>query len=129
MVDRTRAALEATGRPASQLRFSFVYVAEAHPSDGWRFENNEEFVQHRSVAERLAALERLRELVPGLAKHRVLADNMANSLAAGFGLRNAGIVVIEDERCYLENRTDTPDGFQPGRLEKWLSKRLFGKKK
>lgn len=113
------------GRSPDEVRLSFLYVAEAHPSDGWRFENNEEFAKHRSAEERLRALRHLRDLVPSLAPHRALADNMQDSLRAAFGCQNAGIVVVEDGRCCLENKTDSPDGFQPGRLAKWLRNRLF----
>ncbi len=123
-VDRTRAALSAAGKPELAPRLVFLYVSEAHPSDGWRFERNAEVARHRSPEDRLAALARLQAMVPELAGEVAVTDNLKDTLMTAFGCRNAGIVVIEEGVCRLENKTDTPDAFKPSRLAKWLKARF-----
>jgi hypothetical protein len=110
------------------VKFLFVYVREAHPSDGWQMPQNEEqkviFAQPRTIAERReiagVCCTKLKMTMPCVVD---TIDNKVDQAYAGW-----------PERLFIVNPRGTiayagqvgPFGFDPAEVEAWLRKNLPG---
>jgi type I thyroxine 5'-deiodinase len=102
--------------------FLVVYIEEAHPTDGWAFENNYSIQSHRTIEDRVEAARLL--VVDNLT---VVADNMeAEANHAYGGLFERLYVVHNGVVAYQGARG--PSGFKPDEVENWLTgyKALIG---
>ncbi|XP_019614500.1 PREDICTED: type I iodothyronine deiodinase-like [Branchiostoma belcheri] len=105
---------------ASVADFAVVYVAEAHPTDGWATVGNmaTDIRQHRSLEERLAAAEIL-------ALHDIpcpiLVDTMDNAAARAYAALPDRLYIVLDGVCVYRGAPG-PDGFHPGEVRDWLQR-------
>jgi hypothetical protein len=107
---------------AARARFLTIYIKEAHPTDEWQMDSNEEegvcYPQPKTLAERVAVA---REFVQ---RHDfeipLLVDPMSNpadELYAGWPER----LYVIDERGIIAYKGATgPFGFEPEEVEAWL---------
>lgn len=104
---------------ADLVDFVFVYIEEAHPTDGWAFPDNHVISQHRTIKDRIAAAARLAvlELPPNMT---VVADTMTDELNLAYGglferlyVVHRGTVAYQGERGCA--------GFRPGEVASWLT--------
>lgn len=109
--------------------FLFVYVSEAHPSDGWQMPVNEEqevvFAQPATKARRDeiagACCERLKLSLPCVVD---TIDNAVDEAYAGWPERM--FIVGADGRIVYAGRQG-PFGFDVGEVEAWLERNVEGR--
>ncbi|CAH1261670.1 DIO1 [Branchiostoma lanceolatum] len=103
---------------AAVADFVVVYVAEAHPTDGWAMSNNMDIRQHRCLEERLAAAEML-------ALHDIpcpiLVDTMDNAAARAYAAIPDRLYIVMDRVCVYKGGPG-PDGYLPEEVSDWLQK-------
>ena len=107
---------------AAHARFLTVYIQEAHPTDEWAMDSNDEagicYAQPRTLADRLAIA---RDLVArGNWKLPLVVDpieNPADTLYAAWPERL--YVVGTDGRIAYKGKTG-PFGFEPDEVDAWL---------
>ncbi|XP_019626689.1 PREDICTED: type I iodothyronine deiodinase-like [Branchiostoma belcheri] len=105
---------------ASVADFVVVYVAEAHPTDGWALSGNmaTDIRQHRSLEERLAAAEML-------ALHDIpcpiLVDTMDNAAARAYAALPERLYIVLDGVCVYRGEQGT-GGYRPEEVRDWLQK-------
>ncbi|XP_076454620.1 thyroxine 5-deiodinase-like isoform X2 [Babylonia areolata] len=99
--------------------FLFVYIEEAHPSDGWAFRNNPFSIrEHRTLAERQAAAQQMLTSDPAC---DVVVDNMANEANFLYGaLYERLFIVLDGYIVFVGERG--PAGFRVDEVEKWLQR-------
>ncbi len=113
-------------RYRDRVAFLFVYIREAHPSDGWQMPTNEQenvvFAQPRTVAERRgvaqACCERMKVSMPCVVDE---IDNRVDNAYAAWPERF--FVVGADGRIAYAGEQG-PWGFKPAEVEKWLKKHV-----
>ncbi|XP_071546182.1 type I iodothyronine deiodinase-like [Panulirus ornatus] len=74
--------------------FEVVYIAEAHPKDGWAFQGNIEVDTHRSLEERQAAAGRMVELEPQLCE--VLVDQLDDRASRHYAAFPERLYIVQD---------------------------------
>lgn len=100
--------------------FVTVYIEEAHASDGWRFGNNHDINIHRTLEDRIAAAQVLREIDASVECPIVVdtMDDAANRMYGGLFERlyivQKGIIVYAGKRG--------PHGYFLEEVEDWLVK-------
>ncbi|CAH1267025.1 DIO1 [Branchiostoma lanceolatum] len=103
---------------AAVADFVVVYVAEAHPTDGWVMSRNMDIGQHRCLEERLAAAEML-------ALHDipcpVLVDTMDNATVCAYAAMPDRLYIVLDGVCVYKSGPG-PYGYQPEEVRDWLQK-------
>ena len=108
--------------------FLFVYVSEAHPSDGWQMpvnvRDNVVFAQPRTADQRhdvaSQCCSKLRLTMPCVVDS---IDNRADNLYAGWPER---LFVIDATGKIAYAGGQGPFGFEPDDIEKWLRKNVGG---
>lgn len=100
--------------------FSMVYIAEAHPSNGWSFASNPyKFQQHLTMEDRKSAAESM--LLP---ENRLAAslyiDNMADDAGRQFGASPARFYIIEGGYIKYASQMG-PMGFMVDDVREWLN--------
>lgn len=82
--------------------FALVYVAEAHPTDGWDVGSKYRLRAHRSADERLAAARILRRdaAAAGVAESdvKLLVDGLDDEVAAAFGALPERLAIVQHGR-------------------------------
>ena len=63
--------------------FLIIYIEEAHASDGWKFANNFDINNHRTIQDRLHTAQKLRDIGSGCPIVVDRMDNQANSQYGG----------------------------------------------
>ncbi|CAH1268207.1 DIO1 [Branchiostoma lanceolatum] len=105
---------------AAVADFVVVYVAEAHPTDGWATSvgMSMDIRQHRCLEERLAAAEML-------ALHDipcpVLVDTMDNAAARAYAAMPDRLYIVLDGLCVYKGWPG-PFGYYPEGVRDWLQK-------
>ncbi|XP_019642502.1 PREDICTED: type I iodothyronine deiodinase-like [Branchiostoma belcheri] len=103
---------------AAVADFVVVYVAEAHPTDGWAMSGGMDIRQHRSLEERLAAAEML-------ALHDlpcpILVDTMDNAAARAYAAIPDRLYIVLDGVCVYRGGPG-PDGYHPEEVRDWLQR-------
>lgn len=98
--------------------FLIVYLAEAHPSDGWKFKNNFDIGNHKIIQDRMKAVETLIKQQPN---GEVVADDISNALNYKYGAMYERLfIVLNGKIVYLGQRG--PQGYHLGEVEEWLTK-------
>jgi hypothetical protein len=109
----------------SAARFVTIYIREAHPTDEWQTDSNEEegvcYPQPRTLDERLAIardfIEREEWSIPLLIDP---IDNRVDALYAGWPER----LYVIDERGVISYKGKLgPFGFEPDEVDAWLEAR------
>jgi hypothetical protein len=102
--------------------FLGVYVREAHPTDGWRMESNDqagvEFPQPKSYEERVTIAnvchERLKMSIP------LLVDEIDDRVGHAYSGMPARLYIIDKDGKIAYKSGRGPFGFKPGELEQSL---------
>ena len=102
--------------------FLGVYVREAHPTDGWRMESNDEagveFAQPKSYDERVSLAnvchEKLKMSIP------LLVDEIDDRVGHAYSGMPARLYVIDTEGKIAYKSGRGPFGFKPGEMEQAL---------
>lgn len=98
--------------------FLIVYIAEAHPSDGWKFKNNFDIDNHKRIQDRMKAVETLRKQQSSC---EVVADDISNDLNYKYGAMFERLfIVLNGKVVYLGQRG--PQGYHLEEVEEWLTK-------
>jgi hypothetical protein len=116
------------GEYGEAAAFRFIYLQEAHPSDGWQVESNRRdgvvFRDPRDLAERraaaLACVERLGLSVP------VLLDGMDNAASRAFNAWPERLYVVARGGEVVYQGGKGPYGFDPAALRAFLESYLTG---
>uniref|UniRef100_A0A1A8MQ43 Iodothyronine deiodinase n=1 Tax=Nothobranchius pienaari TaxID=704102 RepID=A0A1A8MQ43_9TELE len=98
--------------------FLVVYIAEAHPADGWAFSNNIDINQHRSLEHRLEAAQILVQNEPLCP---VVVDVMSNVAAEKYGAQPERLYVLQ-ARKVLYKGSMGPWGYSPQEVRSVLQK-------
>ncbi|WAQ95387.1 LOW QUALITY PROTEIN: IOD1-like protein, partial [Mya arenaria] len=97
--------------------FIIVYKEEAHASDGWRFKNNYDINDHRSINDRMKAAVELARLRP---RCPVEVDTMENVANTAYGGQNESLYVLRD--CVVEYEgTRGPGGYKLVEVDQWIA--------
>ena len=98
--------------------FIYIYIEEAHASDGWTFGNNYDIKHHRTIKDRIAAARVLNDLKPHcpvyVDKMSGEANRLYGALPDRFFIVLDGIIVFESKRG--------PSGYNPEEVNDWLVK-------
>lgn len=108
------------------MAFLFVYVSEAHPSDGWQMESNE---KEGVVFEQPVTIARREEIARQCCAQLKLSmpcvvdtmDNAVDALYAGWPERL--FVIAADGRIAYAGGPG-PFGFKPDDVERWLERNV-----
>uniref|UniRef100_A0A673KR71 Iodothyronine deiodinase n=4 Tax=Sinocyclocheilus TaxID=75365 RepID=A0A673KR71_9TELE len=98
--------------------FLVVYLAEAHATDAWAFENNIDISVHKNLEERLAAA---RTLVKEDPLCPVVVDEMTNITASKYGALPERLYVIQSGKVIYQGGIG-PWGYNPEEVRKVLEK-------
>lgn len=96
--------------------FVIVYIEEPHASDGWRFNNNYDINQPRSIKERLQAARQLKDLDPHCP---ILVDKMKGEADRLYGAFPEKLVIVLDGIVVYESKIG-PWGYDPAEVSEWL---------
>ncbi|CAH3038451.1 unnamed protein product [Porites evermanni] len=97
--------------------FVIVYICEAHPTDEWRWNNNVEILQHRTLQERCQAAEMLKK-TSGCSTP-ILVDTMDNEATEAYGAYPERLFIIQDRKIVYEGGTG-PYNYKLWEVKKWL---------
>src|SRR5688572_1786556 len=112
-------------RYGAHAEFVTLYIKEAHPTDEWQMDSNEEedvcYPQPRTTEQRLAIARDFRE------RHKyaipLLVDPIANEANAFYAGWPERLYVIEDGVIVYKGGPG-PFEFKPEELEAWLAQRF-----
>ena len=97
--------------------FVAVYIAEAHPLEGWTLDNNEYGIgQHKQIEDRRSAAEMLKDA--GMACP-VVMDTMANEAIDEYAALPEALYVIENGVVKVKCLGPYGD-YNPENVRKWL---------
>ncbi|CAL4126027.1 unnamed protein product, partial [Meganyctiphanes norvegica] len=74
--------------------FALVYIAEAHPTDGWAIDGNPEVANHMSMEERIAAAKTMLSMEPQQCP--VLVDLMEDKCQKAFAAMPERLYIVQD---------------------------------
>lgn len=97
--------------------FLIVYICEAHPTDEWRWNNNVEIQQHRTIQERLEAAEMLKKKSKCSAP--VVVDTMANKTNSAYGAWPERFFIIQEGKLVYVGGTG-PYNYSLPEVRSWL---------
>ncbi len=109
-----------------RAEFLFVYIREAHPSDGWQLDDNERdhvivaqpttFGQRRSVA--LRCSQALQITMP------CVVDDMNNTADEAYAAWPERLYVVDSNGFIAFAGKQGPFGFKPAEIDAWLRKHV-----
>lgn len=98
--------------------FIYIYIEEAHASDGWKFANNYDIKHHRTIEDRIAAARVLNDLKPHCP---VFVDNMSGEANRLYGALPDRFFIILDGIIVFEGKLG-PWRYKPQEVNDWLVK-------
>ena len=106
-----------------QATFVMVYVREAHPTDGWKMEQNKrmgvEAKQPTTYDERVQVCEQFRKLIqPGVT---TVVDDISDPAGTAYSGMPARLYVIDPKGKVAYKSDRGPFGFKPGEMEQSLA--------
>jgi thiol-disulfide isomerase/thioredoxin len=109
-------------RHQDDATFVMVYVREAHPTDGWKMEQNTRLgvsaKQPSTYAERVEVCEQFKKLLkPGLT---VVVDDITDPAGTAYSGMPARLYVIDPQGKVAYKSGRGPFGFKPGEMEQAL---------
>ncbi|KAK3727541.1 hypothetical protein QZH41_018643 [Actinostola sp. cb2023] len=96
--------------------FVIVYIEEAHPQDGWAFENNNSIFSHKSQRQRCSVAGRL---AIDHAPCPVLVDTMLDAANMAYGAFPIRLYVIMGDHVVYQGGTG-PTGYSFDEVSDWL---------
>lgn len=101
-----------------RLRYTVIYIEEAHAEDAWRFENNIQIKSHTNLAECVEAAQVLHKYGP---KCPIVVDDISDEANLQYGgLYERLYIVLDDVIVYQGERR--PMGYRMEEVEEWLEK-------
>ena len=107
-------------RFSSMADFIIIYIEEAHAADAWRFENNMEIKNHRSLEDRIEAANVLQQKGP---RCPIFIDSMLNEANLKYGGLFERLYIILDDVIVYEGERG-PVGYHVEEVEHWLEKHV-----
>lgn len=99
--------------------FVTVYIAEAHPTDGWAIDGNVEIANHKNLEERFAAAQRMTEMEP--VDCPVLVDLLTDEANKAYGGMPERLYIVQDGVIVYKGNQG-PFGYKLREVEEWLKK-------
>jgi hypothetical protein len=103
------------------IRLVLVYLAEAHPFDGWKIGSNEKhgvvLKAHKTMEERIAAAKQLLDLQPEVKE--VVVDTMGNTCDFDYEAQSSRTYVIHDKKIAYQSHLG-PFQISPSSLQAFL---------
>lgn len=97
--------------------FLSIYVEEAHPTDGWAFENNVEISTHKTLEDRCQAAKLMQDSVQFNCPIMIdTMENEANNAYAGLPIR---LYVIKNKKVKFAGLAG-PTFYDPQNVRQWL---------
>lgn len=97
--------------------FAIVYIAEAHPVEGWRIRDNYVINDHKTMEDRLQAAQKLTSFNP-LAP--ILVDSLEDEASSSYAAFPERLYIILDGRVAYEGGVALP-GYKLGDIRNWLN--------
>ncbi|XP_071520044.1 type I iodothyronine deiodinase-like isoform X3 [Panulirus ornatus] len=97
--------------------FLMVYIAEAHPTDGWALRDNIAIAKHRTLEERFTAAQMLE--VESL-KCRVVVDRLEDEASNAYGALPERLFIILDGVVVYKGEQG-PTGYKLSEVDDWLT--------
>jgi type I thyroxine 5'-deiodinase len=101
--------------------FITVYITEAHPKDGWSFENNPDISFAKCLQDRLSAAAYFQETFEP--KGPLVVDSMDDNANLAYGAVPERLYIILDGRVVYKGR-EGPHGYHPEGVEDFLMQHL-----
>ena len=99
--------------------FVIVYIMEAHPTDGWAFNNNGFSVaEHKTLEDRIAIAKILEERANGIP---LIVDGMSNEANVAYGAVPERLYIIQSGRVVYQGGQG-PVGYKVNEVNDWLTK-------
>ncbi|CAH3161062.1 unnamed protein product [Porites lobata] len=107
-----------------EVDFLLLYIEEAHPTDGWAFENNYNIPQHRTTQERCQAAKLLQAQCPAV-EVQVAVDTMWNTANAVYGAIPERLYIIKDSTVLYQGGVG-PFRYDLSEMQSCLSHMITG---
>lgn len=104
---------------SSVADFAVIYIAEAHPTDGWAIPGNVEIADHRSMEDRLTAARMLEELEP--VQCPLLVDGTDDAANLAFTAMPERLYILLDQKIVYHGGQG-PFKYKISEVEDWLKK-------
>ncbi|CAL4168710.1 unnamed protein product [Meganyctiphanes norvegica] len=98
--------------------FVVVYIAEAHPSDGWAINGNVQLPNHKSMGERIFATQKMLSMRPQYCP--VLMDLMHNECQTAFAAMPQRLYIVQDGVIVYKG-AQGPTGYKINEVQDWLT--------
>ncbi|XP_069189663.1 type I iodothyronine deiodinase-like [Procambarus clarkii] len=113
---------EMTDEYSQVADFLVVYIAEAHPSDGWALKDNIKITKHRTLEERILAAQNMVKLE--LLKCPILVDRLEDEANNAYGALPERLFIILDGVIVYRGEQG-PVGYKLSEVENWLTDYKF----
>ncbi|XP_042215641.1 type I iodothyronine deiodinase-like isoform X4 [Homarus americanus] len=97
--------------------FLMVYIAEAHPSDGWALKDNIEINKHKTLEERFLAAQTMLDMEP--LKCPVMVDRLEDEANNAYGALPERLFIILNGVIVYKGEQG-PMGYKVNEAENWL---------
>lgn len=98
--------------------FVLVYIAEAHPTDGWAIDGNVDVNIHKCMEERVTAAQKMLSMEP---QHcPVLVDLMEDKCQKAFGAMPERLYIVQDGVIVYQGGKG-PFDYKISEVHNWLS--------
>jgi thiol-disulfide isomerase/thioredoxin len=112
--------LDIVGEHKGKVDLKFVYLAEAHPKDGWHIGVNEKhetvLEQHVTIEQRRSAAKRFSEMYPTI---EIAADTIDNNTDFHYEAQPSRIYVFYDKKIHYQSKLG-PFQISPSSLQAFL---------
>ncbi|KAK7079090.1 Responsible for the deiodination of T4 (3,5,3',5'- tetraiodothyronine) [Halocaridina rubra] len=99
--------------------YVLIYIAEAHPTDGWAIEGNIEIANHKNLEERFRAAQQMLEIEPQSCP--VLVDTLSDDANRAYGGMPERLYIVLDGVIVYKGEQG-PYGYKLREVEEWLTK-------
>lgn len=110
---------QATEEFSELADFVLIYIAEAHPTDGWAIKGNIEVADHRTLDERFEAAQRMLDLEPQSCP--VFVDSLTDEASTAYGAIPERLFIVQDGVIVYKGQQG-PHGYKLREVEEWLQK-------
>lgn len=116
-------------RDFPSVKFLFIYIEEAHPTDGWFLPMfSYQISQHKHMEERIAAAKMMTDqLGPLPSNTSVMVDNMNNQAMKQYGALPERLYILNAGKIVYKGGPG-PQGYNLEEVEAWLKESIFDNK-
>jgi hypothetical protein len=112
---------EIVGEQKGKVKLVVVYLAEAHPKDGWHLGVNDkqevEITAHSTIEDRIASAKKLKEMYPHIKE--LVVDSIDNDTDNMYEAQSSRIYVIHDKKIIYQSHVG-PFQISPSSLQTFL---------